>query len=309
METEQETSVEQAEASPATETPSEQEAAQETPETPSSETAAEVKAEEPTELDAETQKQLSDFDKFLADELGAKEETPEAPTDEKVTFTKKDLEALLFRERQSAADRTERKLRDEQEQRARAMQGRAQAEAQMNGRIRERLQGYVNRAEEIPATFADDVLAEGRQTYYGEGWNSASVEFARAAYGAWQALPGAQDAPPEVVEPLNRQARTAGDVMTAVAEVAHALGKRAAEAEVEKRIERESDKKAEVKASVLMKKFLAQQRANSPNGELPAGTAPAGKITEAELKAHEGDDAWWEANRERYFAQQGLKRK
>jgi len=65
--------------------------------------------------------------------------------------------------------------------------------------------------------------------------------------------------------------------MGAVMEVGYALGKKALEAEADKRIESESNKKAEVKASVLMKKFMAQQRASESHPETPAGTPSDGK--------------------------------
>jgi len=308
-EQEQATSVETPAPSPVPAEPSEQVTPAE-PEIPS-ETAAETPAEQPAAPDTETQKQLDDFDKFLASELTQPEAAPAtADAGEQVTLSRKDLEAQIFRERQSERDRTKREFDDAAEDRNRNLQTRANFEAQMHGRIRERVTGYVNRGEEIPANFADDVLNEGRQTYYNEGVEIATQVFGEAAFKALKKMDGFDSAPAEVLAPLDRRAKTPDDVMGAVLEVGVALGRLSLEAEVAKRVESESDKKAEVKASVLMKKFLARERANQPNGQLPEARGSSGVITDADFTAHrndpigaDGKSDWFRANEGQIDAQ------
>jgi hypothetical protein len=269
------TSVEEPAPSPAPVEPSEQVATQETPVeapvTPPSETPPETPAEQDAELDTETQKNL---DKFLA-ELTPKEETP-PPTDETVTLTKKELDAQIFRERQSAEDRAGRKATEAQAERERQVQIAYQEQASMHGEIQGLIRGYVDRAEEIPANFAEHVLVRGRQRYYTEGYKVASQSFALAALSALDTLDGSKDAPEEVLAPLQRQAKNESELFSGVLEVAHALGRRSLEGEFEKRVQAEVNKRVPTEVSVQIKKFMIQNRAAQPSGQLPEGSGAAG---------------------------------
>jgi len=278
---EQVTSVEQTEASPVAEPPSEQEAAP--AEVPSSETDAAAQVEEPTEPDAETQKQLADLDAFLKTEL-PEPEAAQVTDDEKVTLSKKDLDAQLFRERQSAADRATRVAQEQAEERDRQYAMRAQMENEMHARIQERAQGILAAGGELPPNFGDTIATDYKRTFYSEGYGHAADKFARAAFKALDQLGNLREAPPDVLEPLERKGRDEGEVMGAVLESAYRLGKHSLQAEFDKRVESESNKKAEVKASVLMKKFLAEGRRNNSHPEAPEGLAGATSVTREQLR-------------------------
>ena len=281
------TSVEEPAPSPAPVEPSEQ-VAVETPapaQTPApSETPPETPAEQPAELDAETQKNL---DKFLA-ELTPKEETP-PPIGETVTLTKKDFEAQIFRERQSERDRTSREERDAQAERDRQWQIRANMEAQMHTELHQYAKGIVDSGGELPPDFGDNVAGKYKQTFYGEGYAVASQKFALAALKALDTLDGAKDAPEEVLAPLQRQAKNESELFSGVLEVAHALGRHSLEGEFEKRVQAEVNKRVPTEVSVQIKKFMIQNRAAQPTGQLPDAAGTAGVITDAEIASHRND--------------------
>jgi hypothetical protein len=52
------------------------------------------------------------------------------------------------------------------------------------------------------------------------------------------------------------------------------------------------------------KRALAEIRGAQKGGELPKGEPVSGRLTEADIAKMSPDE--WEANRERYYAQQGL---
>jgi len=282
------TSVEEPAPSPAPVEPSEQVATQETPVeapvTPPSETPPETPAEKPAELDTETQKNL---DKFLA-ELTPKEETP-PPTDETVTLTKKDFETQIFRERQSAQDRATREAQESQAERDRQWQIRAGMEAQMHTELHQYAKGIVDAGGELPPDFGDNVAGKYKQTFYGEGYAVASQKFALAALKALDTLDGSKDAPEEVLAPLQRQAKNESELFSGVLEVAHALGRRSLEGEFEKRVQAEVNKRVPTEVSVQIKKFMIQNRAAQPTGQLPDAAGAAGFITDAEIASHRND--------------------
>ena len=246
------------------------------------------------------------------DEAFAKQfpETEAPVEDDKVTLTKSELAEQIRRERQSADNRArseaDTQARDREEKARQDYARRQDLHRQIDVLAKTSLDDNGN----LKPDFADSVLAGHEGLVYQRASAEAASQQDQVLISAVRGLDFMQEAKPEDWEPMQKAAGSRVEEVGQLLQVVYNRGRSVEKAAMETEIEKRSNAIAKVKAEAMKNETLAALRANQPNGELPAGTAPKGRISDAEFATHrndpigsDGKSDWFRANEERIDAQ------
>jgi hypothetical protein len=284
------------------------ETASETPEVPAPEAVPASEGEQQTETpSAESQTQVTDdtLTQLIDKHLGPAEPTEVEP--DKVTLTRAQLDEQMRRERQSAADKARQEAQEVQAQREAA----ARQDYQMRHALRAQIDLLAKSAlnegtGELRPDFADQVAAQYEGMYFEKGKATAADTLNTAAFMALSQLEGANDANVDV-SPLERPLKTPLDLFTGLFEVAASIGKAREAKAAEARIEKEVARRTRLNTDAIVRDYDAQRRQESPDTELPSGTAAQAKrYTEAEIAKMSPEQ--WENYRDTYYAEHGVRK-